>query len=85
MEINTFEEWMDTLAEALKDAKEMGMSEELLEKGAVKMGEFLAQNIHPDVPENRFLKDLWEISNEEEKRLLARMMIKYVEKYQAKH
>lgn len=85
MDINSFDQWIDTLGDALESAKEIGMPEKLVERGATQLGEYLANHVSPDVPENRFLKELWEISDEKEKQALANMMIKYVEHYHNKH
>ncbi len=81
MEITNFDQWIETLGKAMDDAKSMGMPNELMSKGAEQLGDYLAQEVNPDVPENRFLKELWEISDQNEKHALSNMMIKYVEKY----
>lgn len=79
MEINTFDQWLDTLEEALTNAKTMGMPENILKQSATQLGNFLAENINPDIPENRFLKSLWRLADDTEKQVLASLMIKYVE------
>lgn len=84
MDITRFDQWVDTLGKAMDEAKGMGMPNDLMSRGAEQLGDYLAQNINPDVPENRFLKELWEISDQNEKHVLANMMIKYVDKYKNK-
>lgn len=83
MEINNFNQWIDTLSGALNKAEEMGVSGTTLQQSVVKLGDLLAQNVNPDVPENKFLKDLWQISDEQEKGILANMMVKYVNQKRA--
>ncbi|AKX93774.1 DUF3243 domain-containing protein [Neomoorella thermoacetica] len=80
MDINNFDQWLDTLGAALDKAKSMGMPQKILEKSAANLGDFLAENINPDIPENRFLRDLWEVADKDEKEAIAGAMIKMVEK-----
>ena len=56
------------------------MPQNIIEKSAANLGDFLAENINPDIPENRFLRDLWEVASKEEKEASAGAMIKMVEK-----
>ncbi|MHB1420344.1 MAG: DUF3243 family protein [Bacillota bacterium] len=80
MDITSFDQWIDTLTTALKGAKASGMSDEEIKRSAVEFGDMLSNNVNPDVPENRLLKTLWETGNETEKRSLASMVIKMVDK-----
>lgn len=84
MEITNFEQWMDTLAEALKRAQSMGMSENAITSSAKELGSYLADNINPDIPENRLLKSLWENGTDSERQALASMVVKLV-KERTKH
>jgi len=78
MEINSFENWIDTLANALERAKSIGMSNDAITKSAEQLGNFLAENVEPDIPENKLLKALWENGTENEKKALASMVVKLV-------
>ena len=85
MEIKNFDQWIETLGDALDNAKEMGMPDQVVERGAAQLGDYLAKHVNPDVPENRFLKELWEIGDEKERHILANLMIKYVDSHHNKH
>ncbi|NLW07359.1 MAG: DUF3243 domain-containing protein [Clostridia bacterium] len=79
MEINSFNQWMDTLAEALQRAESMGMSREVITRSATELGNFLAANVDPDVPENKLLKALWQQGTDSEKQALASMVVKLID------
>lgn len=79
MEIRSFDQWLDTLATALARGKAAGMSGEQITDSAVMLGDYLAKNVQPDIPENKLLKSLWEVGTEEEKQALANMMVKLVQ------
>jgi hypothetical protein len=79
MEIDSFGQWMDTLSEALQRAEAMGMSKEVIKRSAAELGNFLAETVEPDVPENKLLKALWEQGTDSEKQALASMVVKLVD------
>jgi uncharacterized protein with von Willebrand factor type A (vWA) domain len=61
-------------------AKKAGMSEETISKLAFQIGEFLEEKVDPKNGEQRLLKELWDAGNEEEKKTIARLMVKYVDR-----
>ncbi|WP_227765633.1 DUF3243 domain-containing protein [Zhaonella formicivorans] len=79
MEINNFDQWLDTLGTALEKAKAAGLPNKLISKSAAKLGDFLAENIKPDIPENRLLKEMWTVGGVEEQEALVSMLIKLIE------
>ncbi len=85
MEIQSFKQWIDTLQEAVGRAKSIGMSEEDINKAAIQLGDYLAENVQPDIRENKLLKELWEVGSEQEKKALASMVVKLVENYNRVH
>jgi hypothetical protein len=80
LQITSWEQWLDTLGTALAKAQAMKMPKKLLTKSAAELGDFLFDTIDPDVPENRLLKNLWQIADNREREALAGLMIKLVEK-----
>ena len=78
--LQTFEKWKDFLKERVNQAEHAGMSDEMISKLAFQIGEFLSDKVDPKNGEERVLKDLWEAGNEEERKTLARLMVKLVEK-----
>ncbi|MEW6172962.1 MAG: DUF3243 domain-containing protein [Bacillota bacterium] len=81
MEINTFDQWIDVLSDALDKAKTVGMSNNLIKKSAVEMGDFLYSHVDPDAPENRALKAIWEVADSHEKEAIANTLIKLCDKH----
>jgi len=76
--INSFDQWLNTLSSVIDHAKAIGMNEYEITKSATQLGNFLAANIEPDIPENRLLKNLWEQGDEKERQALASMLVKMV-------
>ncbi|UJF35399.1 DUF3243 domain-containing protein [Paenibacillus hexagrammi] len=78
--LKVFDKWKEFLAERVGQAERAGMSEETISKLAFQIGDFLADKVDPENTQERVLKELWDAGNEEEKRTLARLMVKLVDK-----
>lgn len=81
MEIDTsWHDWKKTLGKAVNVAEFVGMSDKMINKIAYQLGNFFASKIDPANREQRLLKELWEVGTEEEKRILAKMIAKLVDR-----
>jgi hypothetical protein len=72
--------WTGHLQDAVKRGREFGMSDEMIQNLSVKIGDFLAKKVCPATPEEQLMKDLWEVGTQEERKSLATLMFKLVEK-----
>ncbi|MGB9887819.1 MAG: DUF3243 domain-containing protein [Moorellales bacterium] len=81
MEINTFDQWVNTLSSALDRARSLGMSEDMIKSSAVEMGNYLYSNVNPDIPENRVLRAMWEVASEPERQAIASTLVKLCDKH----
>lgn len=77
--LETFDKWKNFLADRVDQAKKAGMSEDTISKLAYQIGEFLDEKIDPKNGEEWLLKELWDVGNEEERKTIARLMVKYVD------
>jgi hypothetical protein len=78
--LSTFDKWKSFLSERVEQAKRSGMGEEMIEKLAFQIGEFLDNKVDPKNEQERVLKELWDIGNTDERKTIARLMVKLVEK-----
>lgn len=78
--ISVFDKWKQFLGEKVTQGDRAGMSDEMINKVAFHIGDFLSNKVDPENNEERMLKDLWDAGNEEEQKTLARMMVKMVDK-----
>ncbi|GAA4872040.1 hypothetical protein GCM10023310_59650 [Paenibacillus vulneris] len=78
--LKVFERWKEFLGERVDQAQKSGMSDETISKIAFQIGEFLADKIDPENNEERVLKDLWDVADETERKTMARLMVKLVNK-----
>ncbi|GIP36880.1 hypothetical protein J31TS4_01600 [Paenibacillus sp. J31TS4] len=76
--LKSFDKWKEFLAERVGKAEQSGMSEETISKLAYEIGGFLADKIDPKNNEERVLKELWDVGNEDERKTIARLMIRWV-------
>jgi len=77
--LETFDKWKAFLAERVNQAQAAGMSDETIAKLAFQIGEFLEEKVDPQNGEERLLKQLWDVGSEEERKTIARLMVKLVD------
>jgi len=77
--LETFDKWKQFLAERVNEAQAAGLSDETIAKLAYQIGEFLDQKVDPKNNEERLLKNLWDVGTEDERKTLARLMVKLVD------
>ncbi|EXX91140.1 hypothetical protein BG53_12175 [Paenibacillus darwinianus] len=71
-----FDHWKHFLGERVEAAKKMGMDEEKISKLAFEIGQFLDEKVDPKNDEERVLKELWDVGDEQERKTIARLMVK---------
>lgn len=71
--------WKKTLGKAVNLGESVGMSDNTIEKIAVKVGNVLTARIDPENREQRLLQELWKVADDSEKRVLAKLIVNMVE------
>ncbi len=72
--------WRQTLKDAIGQARKFGVSDAIIQDTAVKLGDWLAEKVCPATPEEALMKEFWEIATPEERKTLATLMFKLVQK-----
>mgnify|MGYP001158987974 CR=1 FL=1 len=75
---DTFQNFKQELSERLQLAQQVGLSDKEIREKASQLGDWLSQNVEPQSPEQRLLKELWTVSNENEQQTLANALVKLV-------
>lgn len=75
-----WDNWKRTLGQAVEFAEELGISREQIVSLAQQAGDILAQNVPPANPEQKVVKELWDVAGPEERQVLANLMTKLVSK-----
>jgi len=78
MALEGWEEWKETLSQAVNVGNMLGLGEEEIRSIACRLGDFLAQNVNPTHGEHRVLKELWQVADSREKGMLAGLVTKLV-------
>lgn len=79
--LKNYDTWKKFLGERVKQAKGLGMSEETISNLAYEIGSFLEEKVDPQNQQNRALKELWEVGTEQERKVLASLMVKLAERH----
>lgn len=74
--LNSFQTFKNHLADKVGKGEKMGLSEDVMAKAAKKTADYLADNVEPRNREEYLLNQLWDCSNEEEKKHLSHILVK---------
>ncbi|WP_019532602.1 DUF3243 domain-containing protein [Paenibacillus ginsengihumi] len=74
--LKVFDRWKQFLGERVKQAEQAGMNEHTISEMAFQIGEFLADKVDPENKEERVLKELWDVADEQERKVMASIMVK---------
>lgn len=72
--MESFHKWQDFLGRGAQFLEKLGLSSDNVAGLAKGMGDFLAENIDPENPQQRVLKDLWDSADDNEKHMLASLV-----------
>ncbi|MBA9086061.1 hypothetical protein FHR92_002534 [Fontibacillus solani] len=78
--VKNFDRWKKFLGERVQHAENIGMSEEAIANLAYEIGGFLDEKVDPQNDSNRVLKEIWDVGSEEERKTIARLMVKLAKK-----
>ncbi|TYO96038.1 DUF3243 domain-containing protein [Desulfallas thermosapovorans] len=76
----SWHQWKKMLHHAVNAAEAVGMSDERINDIACRVGQFLAEKVDPGNREQRLLNELWSEAREDEKKVLAGLIIRMVDK-----
>lgn len=77
---DTFEQFTRELASRLNVAQRVGMGREEIVKRAEDVGDWLNRAVPPRSPEQRLLKEMWDVSDNQEQHAIASALVKLVQK-----
>lgn len=69
------------LAENIRDGLKHGISDEQMIEGMVSMGNLFSRFVKPDSPEEALMNEVWKVSTEEEKRMMAEIVLRLGKKH----
>jgi len=72
--------WRNTLKQGIQQARKLGVSDATIQNMATKVGDFLAAKVCPATKEEELLKELWNVGTAEERKALATLIFKLVQK-----
>lgn len=78
--LKNYDGWKKFLGDRVKNAKSMGMSEDTISKLAYEIGSFLDEKIDPQNAQERTIKELWDVGDEQERKTIAKLMVRLAEK-----
>lgn len=78
--LKNFDKWKKFLGDRVEHAEKAGFSEEAIANLAYEIGGFLDDKVDPQNESNRVLKEIWGVGSEDERKTIARLMVKLAKK-----
>jgi hypothetical protein len=78
--MENWNDWKKTLGKAVDLGETVGMSDKTITNMAEKVGTYLSNNVDPRNDEERLLKQMWDAASEEDKKVLAKLVVKIADK-----
>jgi hypothetical protein len=75
-----WDQWKDKFKDALKDGRRFGLSDETIKSVLVKIADYLASSLCPHSKEEALMRDLWTAASPEERKVLASVVFKMIDK-----
>lgn len=86
MNINeNFQDFPKELAETIIDGQQHGVSDDLMLKGMISVGNLMAKFVKPDTPEEALLSEIWQTASPQEKEVMAGVVLRMGKKRMTKH
>ncbi|MGB9804018.1 DUF3243 domain-containing protein [Desulfofundulus sp.] len=73
-----WDNWKRFLGQAVEFAEELGISRDRIVNLAQQAGQVLADHVPPANPEQKVLKELWQVADQQEKQVIANLMTRLV-------
>jgi hypothetical protein len=81
MEImDNWHDWKKTLGKAVDLGETVGMSDKTITNISKKVGTYLSDHVEPHNDEERLLKEMWNAADEDDRKVLAKIVVKNVDK-----
>lgn len=76
---DSFDQFKDSLGHKLNMAHHAGASRGTILNAAKDFSEWLATSVDPKNPEQRLLKEMWQVGDENERNALVSMLVKFMD------
>ena len=83
--LKDWEEWKMSLGKLVNFSESIGMSDTVIDSAAYQVGRILTSVVDPENREERLLQQLWRSGTPEERKVLAKLVVKLVKNDEVKH
>ncbi|MFW5988158.1 MAG: DUF3243 domain-containing protein [bacterium] len=75
-----WDKWKQTIGQAVDLGQRIGLSEDTIVNIGSRIGNFLDKEADPENREQRVIKEMWDMADEEEQKSLTRLIVRMVDK-----
>ena len=78
--LKDWNQWRQTVHEAIQNARKLGMPDQLIVVASTKVGDFLSTRLCAATPEEALIKELWDAAEPNDRKVLGKLLFKIMEK-----
>lgn len=78
--LKDWNQWRQTVYEAIQTARKLGMPDQLITVASTKVGDFLSTRLCAATPEETLIKELWDAAEPNERKVLGKLLFKVMAK-----
>jgi len=78
--LENWDKWKRAVGTVVNTGEGLGLTDDTINNASYRVGNFLTSFVDPRNKEEALLKELWEEGNEEEQRVLAKLIVRVADK-----
>jgi hypothetical protein len=78
--LKDWNQWRNTVYQAIQTARKLGMPDQLIMVASTKVGDFLSTRLCAATPEEALIKELWDVAEPNDRKVLGKLLFKIMEK-----
>jgi hypothetical protein len=78
--LKDWNQWRMTVYEAIQTARKLGMPDQIIMVASTKVGDFLSTRLCASTPEEALIKELWDVAEPNDRKVLGKLLFKMMEK-----
>jgi hypothetical protein len=78
--LKDWNQWRMTVYDAIQTARKLGMPDQMIMVASTKVGDFLSTRLCASTPEEALIKELWDVAEPNDRKVLGKLLFKMMEK-----
>jgi sulfur relay (sulfurtransferase) DsrC/TusE family protein len=78
--LKDWNQWKKTVSQAIQTARNLGMPDQAIIVASTRVGDFLSSRLCAATPEEALIRDLWNVAEPDDRKVLGKLLFKMMDK-----